>query len=190
MTQSYCRQIRFIKLLDTQWKTISILHSQEKPIDSTSIQKCANRYNIKIYTVSTTAKENLTDKIKHALHHSDVVLALPDSNIYNSKTVKNILLTSYRYRKPVIAFSKNFVNAGALASIHSNTEQIAQSASKLVEQYFDSGKRFIKEINYPDAFDININRQVFRALDLSAPDIDELKQALGHPEQDKTGDLQ
>lgn len=190
MTQEYCRQIRFIKLLDTQWKTISILHSQEKHIDSKTIQKCANKYDIKLYTVSTTAKENLTVKIKHALHHSDVLLALPDSNIYNSKTVKNILLTSYRYRKPVIAFSKNFVNAGALASIHSNTEQIAQSASKLVEQYFDSGKRFIKAINYPDAFDININRQVFRALDLSAPDIDELKQALGQPEPDKTGELQ
>jgi putative ABC transport system substrate-binding protein len=86
--------------------------------------------------VSTTDKDdNITDKIKHALHHSDVLLALPDSNIYNSKTVKNILLTSYRYRKPVIGFSKNFVDAGALAAIYSDTEMIAMTASKLIEQY-------------------------------------------------------
>jgi ABC-type uncharacterized transport system substrate-binding protein len=184
MTQSYCRQIQFIKLLNTHWKTISILNSQKNPVDSSFIQQCANNYDINIYTVNTTLEENLTNKIKNALSHSDVLLALPDNNIYNSKTVKNILLTSYRHRKPVIAFSKNFVNAGALASVHSNTEQIAQSASKLIEQYFDSDKRFIKPINHPDAFDININRQVFRALDLSIPDMDKLKQSLQRPVQD------
>ncbi len=184
MTQSYCRQIEFIKLLNTHWKTISILNSQKNPVDSSFIQQCANNYDINIYTVNTTLEENLTNKIKNALSHSDVLLALPDNNIYNSKTVKNILLTSYRHRKPVIAFSKNFVTAGALASVHSNTEQIAQSASKLIEQYFDSDKQFIKPINHPDAFDININRQVFRALDLSIPDMDKLKQSLQHPVQD------
>ena len=184
MTQSYCRQIGLIKLLNRHWKTISILNSHEKSIESRHIQQCANKFDIKIYTVNTTAEENLTGKIKNALSHSDVLLALPDSNIYNSKTAKNILLTSYRYRKPVIAFSKNFVDAGALASIYSNTEQIAQSASKLIEQYFDSDKRFIKQINFPDAFDININRQVFRALDLSIPDINNLKQSLQLQVQD------
>lgn len=178
MTQSYCRQVRFIKLLDPQWKTISILSSQEKPVDVTTIRQCANSYNLKLYAVSVKDNENLTGKIKHALHHSDALLALPDNNIYNSKTVKNILLTSYRYRKPVIAFSKNFVNAGALASINSDKEQIARSASNLVEQYFDSDQRFTRPVNYPESFNININRQVFRALDKIAPETHKLKQSM------------
>ncbi|NOQ87634.1 MAG: hypothetical protein GQ550_01815 [Gammaproteobacteria bacterium] len=183
MTQPYCRQIRFIKLINPHWKTISVLNSQEKPIDSTTIQQCANNYDFKLYAVSIATDENLTNKIKHALHHSDVLLALPDSNIYNSKTVKNILLTSYRYRKPIIAFSKNFVNAGALASINSDTEQIAQSASHIVEQFFDSGERFINPVNHPETFNINLNRQVFRALDQIVPDTNKLKQSM----QDDSG---
>jgi putative ABC transport system substrate-binding protein len=178
MTQPYCRQLQFIKSLNTQWKIISILHSRKKPIDSKAIRDCANNFKIKVYIVSTTAEENLTDKIKHALNHSDVLLALPDSSIYNSKTVKNILLTSYRQRKPIIAFSNNFVNAGALASIHSSTEQIAGSASKLIEKFFDSDMRFEKSTNYPDEFDISINRQVFWALDLIIPDINKIKPSL------------
>jgi putative ABC transport system substrate-binding protein len=107
-----------------------------------------------------------------------VLLALPDSSIYNSKTVKNILLTSYRQRKPIIAFSNNFVNAGALASINSSTEQIADSASKLIEQFFDSDMTFERSTNYPDEFDISINRQVFWALDLIIPDINKIKPSL------------
>ena len=187
MTQSYCRQIKFIRLLNEHWQTISILSSRKKPIDSKPIRQCAAKFDFKLYVVETSAEDNQTSKIKDALAHSDVLLALPDRNIYNSKTVKNILLTSYRYRKPVIAFSKNFVNAGALASIHSDTSQIAKSASKLVEQYFDSDSQFKKPVNFPESFDININRQVFRALDLDIPDVNALKHALQEIPQNNTG---
>jgi len=191
MAQPYCRQIPFIKLLNSHWKTIGLLNSQEKPIDTNTIQQCAKKHGLGTYIVNTTGGEYMKEHIKDVLSHSDILLALPDKNIYNSQSVKNILLTSYRYRKPVIAFSKNFVDAGALASIYSSTEQIAQSAGNLIEQYFKSGQQFKKSVNYPQAFDVSINRQVFRALDLSIPDdIDKLKQTLKQSETEKAGKLQ
>ncbi len=180
MAQPYCRQIRFIKLINKNWKTIGLLNSQEKLIDTNTIQQCAKKHHLETYIAKTTTNEDLKINIKDVLKHSDILLALPDKNIYNSQSVKNILLTSYRYRKPVIAFSESFVTAGALASIFSNTEQISNSASDLVEQYFKSGKKFKKSVNYPQEFDIKINRQVFRALDLSIPDLDDLKHDLEH----------
>ncbi len=188
MAQSYCRQIKFIRLLNAHWRTISILSSNKKPIDSKPIQQCANKYGFEIYTVKTSAEENQTNKIRQALRNSDVLLALPDRNIYNSRTVKNILLTSYRYRRPVIAFSKNFVNAGALAAIHSNTEQIAQSASNIINQYFEAGAHFKKPVNYPDDFNININKQVFRSLDIPLPEIETLTKSLQSAEKNNAGD--
>lgn len=188
MTQSYCMQIQFIKLINDDWKVVSLLNSQKKPIDTVNIQQCGKKYGIELYIVNTSENDNMTDNIKNALDHSDVLLALPDKNIYNRSTVKNILLTSYRYRKPVIAFSKNFVNAGALASIYSNIEQVAQSASKLVEQYYESGRQFEKLENHPRSFDISINRQVFRALEITSPDINNLKQTLEMLETDNPGD--
>ena len=178
MTQSYCRQLQFISLINDKWRVVSILNSAEKPIDKHKLQQCGNKYGIYIYTVTTSTHENITSDIKNAMNHSDLLLALPDKSIYNSRTVKNILLTSYRYRKPVIAFSQNFVGAGALASIHSNVEQIAQSASHLIEQYYKSNHKFKHSINHPQLFDISINRQVFRALDLHLPDTDKLEQTL------------
>ena len=184
MTQSYCRQIHLIRLLNKNWKTISILNSQKKPIDRDSIQDCSNRYRINTYIVSTDVDEDLNQKIKHALHHSDVLLALPDSDIYNSKSVKNILLTSYRYRKPVIAFSRNFVNAGALAAIHSSSDHLALSTSELIRGFFDSGNRFQRSVNHPQAFDVSINKQVFRALDLALPDVRKITESI---ESDETG---
>ncbi len=190
MAQTYCRQIQFIKLLSDKWKTIGLLNSQEKPIHNKAIQQCAKKYNLETYIVNTTSDTYLRDSIKIVLNNSDILLALPDKNIYNSKSVKNILLTSYRYRKPVIAFSKNFVNAGALASIYSDADQIAQSASDIIEKYFELEGKFEKTVNYPQAFNASINLQVFRALDLTIPNIEKIKQMLKHSETKKPGTLQ
>ena len=190
MAQPYCRQIHFIKLLSKHWKTIGLLSNREKPIDTKTINQCSKKYDLETYIVNTTDNDQLKYNIKEVLNHSDILLAIPDNNIYNSKSVKNILLTSYRYRKPVIAFSQNFTDAGALASIYSSTEQISQRASNLVDQYFKSGQWFKKSVNYPLAFNISINRQVFRALDLTIPDLEQLKQTLKHLESDKPEKLQ
>ena len=187
MTQSYCKQLAFIKLLNDNWNTVSVLTSQEKPIDSDSLQRCASESDLNIYQVSTTTTGKLSSHIKEALVHSDVLLALPDRNIYNKKTIKNILLTSYRHRKPVIAFSKAFSTSGALASIHSSAEQIAVSASILINKYFKQGKKFDQSANYPDKFDISINRQVFRALEIRAPDISELELKIKALESENSG---
>ncbi|PCH93907.1 MAG: hypothetical protein COB84_08415 [Rhodobacteraceae bacterium] len=84
------------------------------------------------------------------------------------------------------AFSKNFVNAGALAAIHSDTSQIAHSASQLIKQYFDSDSQFEKPVNFPENFDIDINKQVFRALDLDIPDVSTLKRSLLEKAQDSS----
>ncbi|MBL4711495.1 MAG: hypothetical protein JKX75_03165 [Gammaproteobacteria bacterium] len=178
MTQPYCKQIHLIQLLNAQWKTISVLTNKSKPVDINALQQCAKNYNMTTYIVQTTGDEQLTSKIKDALNHSDILLALPDNTVYNRNTVKNILLTSYRYRKPVIAFSKNFVRAGALASIYSSPQHIAQSANKITNQFFDDGQQFKNSITYPPTFDVSINIQVFRALNILIPDTKKLKHKL------------
>jgi len=186
MTQPYCRQIQFLKLIDNQWQTFSYFSNQNAPVDDLELKRCAIKYDIRPYKVNVTDTDQLTHDIKNALKHSDLILAIPDKDIFNSRTVKNILLTSYRYRKPVIAFSKNFVNAGALASIHSNTDQIAKSAGTLIEQYITNDHKFIKSVNYPQLFEMEINRQVFRALNLDIPDIDEIRRVIENSDLEST----
>lgn len=187
MTQSYCRQMQFIKSIDANWKVVGLLNSQTKKIDSVEIQQCAKEYDLTTYSVTTENTETLSDALKDVLTNSDVLLALPDHSIYNSNTVKNILLTSYRYRKPVIAFSRNFVNAGALAAVYSSIDQVAASAISIIERYYEQDQHFERAINHPQSFNIQLNRQVFKALAISLPDVDRLKQTLDLNDENKPG---
>lgn len=188
MTQSYCKQLQLINSLNMEWKTVSLLVNDKKPVNSNTMESCALKNNLNIYKENTSGSKYLKSNIKNALNNSDVLLALPNKDIYNSKTVKNILLTSYRYRIPVIAFSKSFADAGALASIYSNKDSIAKSASNIVFRYFENNQNFNKSINHPKTYDIRINKQVFRALGLPTPNIENLKQYLDHLEQKQPGE--
>lgn len=175
MTQPYCKRLELIRQINSSWKTIGLLYSKE--ITTKKLEACAATSGMKLYQVQATS-DTLASDLKQVLDNADLMLAIPDKNIYNQRTVKNILLTSYRYRKPVIAFSENFVNAGALAAISSNSEQIADTASKLVEYYFSHNHRFKSAVNYPEDFEISVNLQVFKALQIPLPDVDRIKQQL------------
>ena len=175
MSQPYCRQMGFIRLINPSFKTIGLLESGASGIDMGMLEQCAHENQLSIYTVMSE-KGRLTDHVRQVLKHSDTLLALPDLKIYNRKTVKPVLLTSYRLRKPVIGFSNSFVNAGAAAAIYSNLQQIADSITRLIIQI--RNHQAITDINYPDDFSISINKQVFRALDLPVPDPLLIKEAL------------
>jgi hypothetical protein len=187
ITQPFCRQLGFISVINKSWHSVSILSSQKKPFSAAALNRCASEFDLKLHIVKTDTNGSLSRNIKDALEHSDILLAIPDKSIYNRKTVKNILLTSYRYRKPVIGFSDSFVRAGALASIHSSTDQIAESASHIIRDYFNNKKTFTKLVNYPQLFDVSINRQVFRALGIATPDIDKLKKDIVYTDAKASG---
>ena len=176
--QPVCRQVQFIKALNPKWKSIGLIIGDNSTLNETNISACSRKNKLTVNTASIDSAEQITIRLNELLSNSDLLLAQPDSSIYNSKTVKNILLTSYRSRKPVIGFSKNFSKAGALASIYSTPTQIAETATSIIEQYITSGNRFSRKQYYPDDYEISINRQVFRALDMDAPDIERLKNAI------------
>lgn len=187
MTQPYCRQLKLISLIDKGWDTVGLLYSDKKSASIKAIRSCADKHRLTVYATKKQAEDSFSDQIKEVLTHSDVLLALPDAEIYNSGTVKNILLTSYRLRKPVFAFSKNFVTAGAVAAVHSTTEQIAMSIDDIVRGYFRNDGKFRQTEHYPTDFDIDINRNVIKALGLSQPNVYRTKTLLGVDEDKSEG---
>ena len=193
ITQPVCRQVQFVKLLNPGWKSVGVIINGNPAQNRKEITSCAKTNSLTANISKIDSAEQLTYQLKELLNSSDLLLALPDSSIYNSKTVKNILLTSYRLRKPVIGFSKSFSKAGALASIYSTPTQIAETATSIISDYLTSGNRFSRKENYPDDFDISINRQVFRALDMDLPDIEKLKDEInastGYRSADRKGSL-
>ena len=162
------RQLALIKLIKPRTKDIGVIYSEQTTNQIRAIRQSASRtsFNIKPFLI---APDNLGFKINGMAKSSDILLALADSAIYNTTTLPQILLTSYRYRTPVVGFSKGFVKAGAVAGVVSNLNQLATQLSESLLE-FESGQPVVSNGTiYPKYFDVISNRRVANSLDLRFP---------------------
>lgn len=168
MTQSICRQFAFIRAIDSKWKTISILMVQRNSSLIMQLNRCAKKHGLTVTPIIIDHYLNVVDALKVNLPHSDVLLALPDTEVYNAKTIKSILLTTYRHRKPLIGYSESFVRAGALAALHSSIDQLGKQVAEITKNLYQN-KTIDKQYFYPEKFEIFINKDVAKSLGITIP---------------------
>jgi ABC-type uncharacterized transport system substrate-binding protein len=119
----------------------------------------------------------LLGALNNLMPRVNLLLALPDSTIYKRDNIKSILVTTFRYQRPVIAFSKAFVTAGALAAIYSTPSQLARQSADLLF-VLPAGATSLPVIQMPSQFAISINSNVAQSLNLDLPDETSLRRAL------------
>ncbi|MCL7944720.1 ABC transporter substrate-binding protein [Marinobacter sp. ATCH36] len=115
-----------------------------------------------------TSDDRLIPTLIRALNYGDFILAAPDNNIYNPRTIKHILLTAYRRNRIVIGPSQAYVKAGSLASTYTPLTQIANLAADFVAEYRANGQ--LPSPAYPDNFSIDLNSQVARSMNIPLQD--------------------
>jgi len=96
---------------------------------------------------------------------SEVLLALPDSTVYNPENIRNILLSTYRRKQGVIGFSSDMVKVGALASTYSEIEDINTQVAEMAAAFVATGE--LPPPQFPHYFRTAINEGVARSLDLA-----------------------
>ena len=99
---------------------------------------------------------------------SEVLLALPDSTVYNPENIRNILLSTYRRKQGVIGFSSDMVKVGALATTYSEIEDINAQVAEMAASFVATGE--LPPPQFPRYFRTAINEGVARSLDIAVSD--------------------
>ena len=73
-------------------------------------------FTVKI--VECTGPGQLLEALRSLKDQVDLVLCFPDAALYNSATIKPLVLASLRYRLPLIGFSESFARAGAVLAVY------------------------------------------------------------------------
>lgn len=183
LTQPACREIALIKSLNQDWHSIAILASTTSSDNVAELTKCAIDYgfNLSIYPISN--EKDLARKLESAVENNDTLLAITDTAIYNRHTIKNILLTAYRNRRPIIGYSKSFIEAGAIAGIYTSPTSAGKQAAEIIINFLNDKMRFEKNIYYPNEFTVKTNRQVAKSLEISLPNDSVIRQSILNREQ-------
>lgn len=183
--QPYSRQLSLAKAIKPESKTLSVFirkdgidteHTKNELTEAASGTGLNIRFHL--FDDRDLSESNLYQSLDNAVAESDSLLALPDKHIYNSRTIRNILLSSYRNKVPVIGFSHAFIKAGAVAAVYSTPEEIGKQAGELIEKFFISDSRHLTAPQYPVYFSVSVNEQVAQSLGLNLPSVQDLEQRL------------
>ena len=123
--------------------------------------------------------------LERLLRDSPILVAQPDSLVFNSYTIQNILLTSYRNRAPLIGFSPAYVRAGALLALYSTPAQIGRQAAAAARATLAG--RGLPPPQGPREFEVASNPVVARALGIVLPSPEEITARLR--EREPTGEV-
>ena len=168
------RQLRLIRLLMPQAQRIYDEHSQFL-LDE--LRHAATPLGLEI--VGQAWPDNRDNRpLLTLLQRSDLLFGLNDDDLFNQRTAKNLLLTSYAQQRAMIGPSASFVRAGSLASVYSDQQDWLHSLDQLLDQPPQSWPRSA----YPAYFKVLGNRQVARALAIELADDARLAQQVAEGE--------
>jgi len=122
--------------------------------------------------------------IEKVINSSDVILLLPEYKYISPHYSKWILYMAYLEKKPIISFSKPYLNSGALGVIFTDPESIGRQAAKYILDikaskllpisYFNS----MNDFNYPDSYSYSINEKTARAMKVPIPNDQHIKDTI------------
>ena len=183
LDQPYARQIALIKAILPNVTSLGVLFGPTSLQSSYLLQQASQAANLGLAQENIYGTDELVPKLRRTLETSLVLLAVPDPLVYNRETAQSILLTSYRYQRPVIGFSQAYVRAGALAGVFSTPQQIARQAAEVVRQYLARPQNGLPPPQAPKYFSVDVNRQVARSLGIEISDEHALSDALQRMER-------
>jgi hypothetical protein len=153
------RQLQLIRQLLPRARRVGLLYSDDHRFLVNEIRQQAAAQGL---AVSSWYWPDAVDNrpLIRLLEESDVLLGVDDPALYNSNTIKGVLLASYNHKLALIGPTAAFIRAGSLSSTYSDQQDWLNTLDRLLSQPAQSWPRE----TYPADFKVLSNPQVARSL--------------------------
>ena len=166
LDQPLARQIELIRLALPGAKRIGWLSGPESRDMAHTLASVLKAGGLELVQAGVVHGESIFPALRSVLRDADVLLAVPDPEVYNANSIQNILLASFRARVPLVAFSPAYVRAGALMALYATPTQVGVQAAAMARAVL-LGKGLPATPQYLQDFSIAVNEHVARSLGLT-----------------------
>jgi ABC-type uncharacterized transport system substrate-binding protein len=181
LDQPIQRQLALLRLALPQSQRIALLLASASQQTEPRWRNAAQESGFQLAVAHVEQEEALHGSLQKVLAGADILLAVADPQVYNANTIQNILLTSFRARVPLLAFSPAYVKAGALLAVYSTPAQIGTQTGAIAQDFLQ--RKTPPPAQHPANFTVSVNPAVARALGLT---LDESALSLRLRQMEKT----
>lgn len=177
LEQPLSRQFRLVRNAFPRASRVGVVVGRKNADALGMLQAAAEAENLALIGAVAESEPALVGTLGQVLKDADLLLAVPDAEVFNRNTVQSVLMTTYRYRDPVVGYSKALSRAGALVSLYSSPEQVGRQAGEIAARVLNGGR--LPGMLWPKYFSVSVNEHVARSLGVDAPSEEALLNALG-----------
>ncbi len=163
------RSLSLIERVLPKARQVGVIHSTQGLANIGPLSQEAARRRMSLRLAEIAPSGEVAAGLRQVLPESDVLLLLPDALVLNANNVQHVLLTTYRYRVPVIGFSQGLVKAGAVAAVYSTPAQIGAQGGQIA-RHWSVGEGDLPPPRYCDEYAVSFNQHVARSLGIKLPD--------------------
>jgi len=183
LDQPLARQMALLKRALPDRPQVGVLAGPQTRLMLPALEKAATARGFRLVVAPVNAPEEIYPALKAVLESADLILALPEPTVYHSATLQNILLTTYRARVPLVAFSPAYVKAGAVLAVYATPPQVARRAIEMVRGW--QAGRGLPPPQMSREFEVAVNARVAASLGVALDDAallaEELRRQEGSP---------
>jgi putative tryptophan/tyrosine transport system substrate-binding protein len=154
-------------------RTLGILYrakAPEGPLLVKNIQESLPK-DWKLKAIAIDSYPSIADAIEALMkEHVDIVWTTADAKVYDTASVRALLLASLRTNTPVFGFSPAFVKAGALLGIGVDPQAQGKQAAALGLRLLAKEPETPPRVNPPDSPQIAVNLIVAGQINVSLPE--------------------
>ena len=166
------RQLSLIAAAFPGRDRVGVLFESPPPDELYQLRESVSEHGLGLYEQEVGTKTSVFDALQNVLKHSDVLLALPVPAVYNSSSLRNILVSTYQAGIPLVGFSSAYVKAGAICAVFSSPAQFASQAGMIIRKFIETGA--LPSAQYPKFYEVSVNERVAHSLGININNPDEL----------------
>ncbi|MEN9905302.1 MAG: hypothetical protein RLZZ555_1867 [Pseudomonadota bacterium] len=170
------RIAQLLRLALPQHQRVGALFGPDSALLRPALARALAARGLRLVAQTVDEGEDLYPDLRTVLDEADLLLALPDRQVFTSANMHNILLAAYRRRVPVVSYSAAHVRAGALLALHTEPASVARQLVSALRQW--QAGQGLPAPALASSASVALNDQVARSLGLSLPPALALERAL------------
>ena len=154
-----------VKTVFPQKNRVAVLRDAGAPgqVDAAALAR-ARQLGFTVQVIDLTKPEELLPILRSLKGRADFVVCLPDSTLYNSATVKPLILAALESHLPIVGFSQNFVRAGAALGVYPDFRDVGAQTAEIAQKQLAG--QAAGPVEGPRKLVVGVNQRVMRLLGL------------------------
>jgi putative tryptophan/tyrosine transport system substrate-binding protein len=162
-------QFRKLKEMLPKINRIGVIYDRKEKTWIKDIELAAKSINLSVVGKPIDSASDIPAMLDEISQEADCLWAQVDPQIYNAQSSQYILLNLLRNKKPLMAFSSQYVKAGALLALECDYNDIGRESAKMAIKVLNGENAGTTPVGFPVKINLVINRRIAQVIGIEIP---------------------